>query len=65
MGTASAASPDRPANAADLTVAAPLAERIYAGGARGMLVLFAVAKATFKLTARLRQYERDESGMSS
>jgi cell division protein FtsZ len=50
MGTAVAGGPDRATKAADLAVACPLLEGIDLSGARGVLVLIAASKATFKLT---------------
>jgi len=49
MGTAVAGGPDRANKAADLAVACPLLEGIDLSGARGVLVLLAASKATFKL----------------
>ncbi len=49
MGTAVAGGPDRANKAADLAVAYPLLEGIDLSGARGVLVLIAASKATFKL----------------
>ena len=49
MGTARAGGPDRATKAADLAVACPLLEGIDHSGARGVLVLIAASKATFKL----------------
>ena len=50
MGTAVAGGPDRATKAADLAVACPLLEGIDLSGARGVLVLIAASKATFKLS---------------
>jgi cell division protein FtsZ len=50
MGTAVAGGPDRANKAADLAVACPLLEGIDLSGARGVLVLIAASKATFKLS---------------
>ena len=50
MGTAIAGGPDRANKAADLAVACPLLEGIDLSGARGVLVLIAASKATFKLS---------------
>jgi cell division protein FtsZ len=49
MGTAVATGPDRAIKAADGAVACPLLEGIDLSGARGVLVLIAAGKATFKL----------------
>jgi cell division protein FtsZ len=49
MGTATAGGPDRATKAAELAVACPLLEGIDLSGARGVLVLIAAGKATFKL----------------
>ncbi len=49
MGTATAGGPDRATKAAELAVACPLLEGIDLSGARGVLVLIAAAKSTFKL----------------
>jgi cell division protein FtsZ len=49
MGTAVAGGPDRATKAADLAVACPLLEGIDLSGARGVLVLIAASKSTFKL----------------
>jgi cell division protein FtsZ len=50
MGTAQAGGPDRATKAADLAVACPLLEGIDLSGARGVLVLIAASKQTFKLS---------------
>jgi cell division protein FtsZ len=50
MGTAVASGPDRAHKAADLAVACPLLEGIDLSGARGVLVLIAAGKSTFKLS---------------
>ena len=50
MGTAVAGGPDRATKAADLAVACPLLEGIDLSGARGVLVLIAASKGTFKLS---------------
>ena len=50
MGTAVAGGPDRANKAAELAVACPLLEGIDLSGARGVLVLIAASKATFKLS---------------
>jgi cell division protein FtsZ len=49
MGTAVAGGPHRATKAADSAVACPLLEGIDLSGARGVLVLIAASKATFKL----------------
>ena len=48
-GTAVAGGPDRANKAADMAVACPLLEGIDLSGARGVLVLIAASKQTFKL----------------
>jgi cell division protein FtsZ len=50
MGTAVASGPDRATKAAEAAVACPLLEGIDLSGARGVLVLIAASKATFKLS---------------
>ncbi|MCE2909525.1 MAG: cell division protein FtsZ, partial [Burkholderiaceae bacterium] len=49
MGTAVAGGPDRAAKAAEAAVACPLLEGIDLSGARGVLVLIAASRASFKL----------------
>jgi cell division protein FtsZ len=49
MGTAQAGGPDRATKAAELAVACPLLEGIDLSGARGVLVLIAATKSSFKL----------------
>ena len=49
MGTARAGGPDRATKAAEAAVACPLLEGIDLSGARGVLVLIAASKGTFKL----------------
>jgi cell division protein FtsZ len=49
MGTGMAAGPDRALKAAEAAVACPLLEGIDLSGARGVLVLIAASKQTFKL----------------
>ncbi len=49
MGTAIAAGPDRATKAAEAAVACPLLEGIDLSGARGVLVLIAAGKNSFKL----------------
>ena len=50
MGTAMAGGPDRATKAAEAAVACPLLEGIDLSGARGVLVLIAASKASFKLS---------------
>ena len=50
MGTAVALGPDRANKAAELAVACPLLEGINLSGARGVLVLIAANRSTFKLS---------------
>ncbi|MGS0754878.1 cell division protein FtsZ [Roseateles sp. GG27B] len=50
MGTAQASGPDRAAKAAEAAVACPLLEGIDLSGARGVLVLIAANRNTFKLS---------------
>ena len=67
MGTAVAAGPDRATKAADLAVACPLLEGIDLSGARGVLVLIAASKGTFKLAESrnamntIRRYAADDA----
>ncbi len=67
MGTASASGPDRATKAADLAVACPLLEGIDLSGARGVLVLIAASKQTFKLAESrnamntIRRYAADDA----
>jgi cell division protein FtsZ len=67
MGTATAGGPDRATKAADLAVACPLLEGIDLSGARGVLVLIAASKATFKLAESrnamntIRRYASDDA----
>ena len=49
LGTATFGGPDRATKAADRAVACPLLEGIGLSGARGVLVLIAASKSTFKL----------------
>jgi cell division protein FtsZ len=49
MGTAIASGPDRANKAAEMAVACPLLEGIDLSGARGVLVLIAASRSTFKL----------------
>jgi cell division protein FtsZ len=50
MGTATASGPDRATKAAEGAVACPLLEGIDLSGARGVLVLIAASKTSFKLS---------------
>ena len=67
MGTAQAGGPDRATKAADMAVACPLLEGIDLSGARGVLVLIAASKATFKLAESrnamntIRRYASDDA----
>ena len=67
MGTAVAGGPDRATKAADLAVACPLLEGIDLSGARGVLVLIAASKATFRLAESrnamntIRRYASDDA----
>jgi len=67
MGTASAGGPDRATKAADMAVACPLLEGIDLSGARGVLVLIAASKGTFKLSESrnamntIRRYAADDA----
>lgn len=67
MGTAVAGGPDRATKAAELAVACPLLEGIDLSGARGVLVLIAANKATFKLSESrnamntIRRYASDDA----
>jgi cell division protein FtsZ len=67
MGTATAGGPDRANKAADMAVACPLLEGIDLSGARGVLVLIAASKATFKLAESrnamntIRRYAADDA----
>jgi cell division protein FtsZ len=67
MGTAVAGGPDRANKAADQAVACPLLEGIDLSGARGVLVLIAASKATFKLSESrnamntIRRYAADDA----
>ena len=67
MGTASASGPDRATKAADAAVACPLLEGIDLSGARGVLVLIAASKSTFKLAESrnamntIRRYAADDA----
>jgi len=67
MGTAVAGGPDRATKAADAAVACPLLEGIDLSGARGVLVLIAASKQTFKLAESrnamntIRRYAADDA----
>ena len=67
MGTASASGPDRATKAADMAVACPLLEGIDLSGARGVLVLIAANRNTFKLAESrnamntIRRYAADDA----
>ena len=67
MGTATAGGPDRATKAADLAVACPLLEGIDLSGARGVLVLIAAGKTSFKLAESrnamntIRRYAADDA----
>jgi cell division protein FtsZ len=67
MGTAVAGGPDRATKAADLAVACPLLEGIDLSGARGVLVLIAASKQSFKLVESrnamntIRRYAADDA----
>jgi cell division protein FtsZ len=67
MGTAIASGPDRATKAADAAVACPLLEGIDLSGAKGVLVLIAASRATFKLAESrlamntIRRYAAEEA----
>ena len=67
MGTASAGGPDRANKAAEAAVACPLLEGIDLSGARGVLVLIAASRQTFKLAESrnamntIRRYAADDA----
>jgi cell division protein FtsZ len=67
MGTATAGGPDRATKAAELAVACPLLEGIDLSGARGVLVLIAASRQTFKLAESrnamntIRRYAADDA----
>jgi len=67
MGTAQAGGPDRATKAAEAAVACPLLEGIDLSGARGVLVLIAASRATFKLAESknamntIRRYASDDA----
>jgi cell division protein FtsZ len=67
MGTATAGGPDRANKAAEAAVACPLLEGIDLSGARGVLVLIAAGRASFKLSESrnamntIRRYAADDA----
>jgi cell division protein FtsZ len=67
MGTAVGSGPDRATKAAEAAVACPLLEGIDLSGARGVLVLIAASKNTFKLAESrnamntIRRYAADDA----
>jgi cell division protein FtsZ len=67
MGTAQASGPDRATKAAEGAVACPLLEGIDLSGARGVLVLIAATRASFKLSESkaamntIRRYAADDA----
>ena len=67
MGTAQAGGPDRATKAAELAVACPLLEGIDLSGARGVLVLIAASKGSFRLAESknamntIRRYAADDA----
>jgi cell division protein FtsZ len=67
MGTATASGPDRAIKAAEAAVACPLLEGIDLSGARGVLVLIAANRNTFKLSESrnamnaIRRYAAEDS----
>ncbi len=67
MGTATAGGPDRAAKAAESAVACPLLEGIDLSGARGVLVLIAANRTTFRLSESrnvmntIRRYASDDA----
>ena len=67
MGTAIASGPDRANKAAEAAVACPLLEGIDLSGARGVLVLIAANRNTFKLSESrnamntIRRYAADDA----
>src|SRR5881628_1266585 len=67
MGTAQASGPDRATKAADAAVACPLLEGIDLSGAKGVLVLIAASRSTFKLSESrnamntIRRYAADDA----
>ena len=67
MGTATAGGPDRATKAAEMAVACPLLEGIDLSGARGVLVLIAANRTTFRLSESrnamntIRRYASDDA----
>ncbi len=67
MGTAVAGGPDRATKAAEAAVACPLLEGVDLSGARGVLVLIAASKSSFKLAesrnamTTIRRYAADDA----
>src|ERR1700744_4034070 len=67
MGTAIAQGPDRATKAAEAAVACPLLEGIDLSGAKGVLVLIAASRSTFKLSESklamntIRRYAAEEA----
>jgi cell division protein FtsZ len=67
MGTATAGGPDRATKAAEAAVACPLLEGIDLSGARGVLVLIAASKQSFRLAesrnamTTIRRYAADDA----
>ena len=67
MGTAISQGPDRATKAAELAVACPLLEGIDLSGAKGVLVLIAASRQTFKLSESklamncIRRYAAEEA----
>jgi len=67
MGTAIASGPDRATKAAEAAVACPLLEGIDLSGAKGVLVLIAAGRSTFKLSESrnamntIRRYAAEEA----
>jgi len=67
MGTAMAGGPDRATKAAEAAVACPLLEGIDLSGARGVLVLIAANRSTFKLAesrnamTAIKRYAADDA----
>jgi cell division protein FtsZ len=67
MGTAIAGGPDRATKAAEAAVACPLLEGVDLSGARGVLVLIAASKTSFKLAesrnamTTIRRYAADDA----
>ncbi|MFN7664460.1 MAG: cell division protein FtsZ, partial [Inhella sp.] len=67
MGTAQATGPDRAAKAAEQAMACPLLEGINLTGARGVLVLIAASRSSFKLSESrtamntIRMYAADDA----